>query len=147
MIAIFKKNIKYICTILVISIVSWICFFVFTPMKIDGFSMQPTLNDGDVIVVNKLNVKITRGDIIIFFHDGNKLVKRVIAIENDIVKIINSILYLNDEQIYELEEDVYSNITYFIDENEYFVVGDNLRNSHDSRNFGKVTKNDIIGKI
>jgi signal peptidase I len=54
-------------------------------MKVDGISMEPTFYDGSVIFVNKVFSNINKDDIVLFYHNGNKLVKRVLGIEGDIV--------------------------------------------------------------
>lgn len=149
--AVKKKNIKYLIIIIVIFLVivmlNCLYFFVLTPIKVSGPSMEDTYYDGDIIIINKVYGKIDRNDIVVFYYNGLKVVKRVIGIATDTVSINESKLYVNGEFKYDLEEGKFSDKNYFIQEGEFFVIGDNINNSYDSRYFGKITKEDIIGVI
>lgn len=146
-----KDLVKYsiIISIIVIVVIAINClyFFVITPTKISGDSMETTYSDGDIVLVNKVYKSIESGDIVIFYNNGLKLIKRVIGVANDIIEISDSILYVNGIKMFELEKGVFSNKTYYVEKEEYFVVGDNLNKSIDSRYFGKITNIDIIGVI
>lgn len=146
-----KDLVKYsiIISIIVIVVIVTNClyFFVITPTKISGDSMETTYSDGDIVLVNKVYKSIESGDIVIFYNNGLKLIKRVIGVANDIIEISDSILYVNGIKMFELEKGVFSNKTYYVEKEEYFVVGDNLNKSIDSRYFGKITNIDIIGVI
>lgn len=132
--------------------------FVVTSTIVDGRSMNPTVNHGDRLMVNKLffmKKNITRGDIIDFYVPDVKkyYLKRVIAVEGDTVEIINDRVYLNGKM---LEENyVSTNVTsphndttkWEVPEGYVFVLGDNRSNSRDSRDLGVVPRSDIVGKI
>lgn len=132
--------------------------FVVTSTIVDGRSMNPTVNHGDRLMVNKIffmKKNITRGDIIDFYvPDAKKYyLKRVIAVEGDTVEIINDRVYLNGKM---LEENyVSTNVTsphndttkWEVPEGYVFVLGDNRSNSRDSRDLGVVPRSDIVGKI
>lgn len=132
--------------------------FVVTSTIVDGRSMNPTVNHGDRLMVNKIffmKKNITRGDIIDFYvPDAKKYyLKRVIAVEGDTVEIINDRVYLNGKI---LEENyVSTNVTsphndttkWEVPEGYVFVLGDNRSNSRDSRDLGVVPRSDIVGKI
>ena len=122
--------------------------------------MINTLNDGDVLILNKLKYRlgeIERGDIIsLKYADTKYLIKRVIGLPGDSISIKNNKIYINGELYVEdyLEEDlVYddfelSSLGYEeIPEGMYFVLGDNRENSLDSREIGLVKEEDIIGKV
>lgn len=141
------RNNVILTFILILTIINTIFLFLFYPFKLNGISMEPTYEEGTIIFVNKINKQIKRNDIIVFYYFGHKIVKRVIGIENDVIDINDSKLYVNNAFKYSLEKDVYNEKTYYINENEYFVIGDNINNSHDSRNFGVVKNYDIIGKV
>ncbi|SET54712.1 signal peptidase I [Natronincola peptidivorans] len=126
-----------------------------------GESMQPTLENRDVLVIDKITPKfasIDYGDIVIFKSSlerntfSNKiLVKRVIGIPGDIVEIRNGNVFVNNTF---LEEEYIDNsftageLIIYIPENKVFVLGDNRNHSEDSRSsvIGLVDKKDIIGK-
>ncbi|MBE9387970.1 signal peptidase I [Vagococcus salmoninarum] len=138
--------------------------FVFIPMKIEGSSMAKTLLQGDQIVYDKFS-KIKRFDVIIFQQpDGTIFVKRVIGMPGEHVQYIDDELFV-DSQI--IEEDFLGQAkikrssnqytTNFdskqilnnknISKDAYFVLGDNRRLSKDSRSFGEVKSDDVIGKV
>ncbi|WP_022773579.1 signal peptidase I [Butyrivibrio sp. AE2015] len=128
-----------------------------------GDSMTPTLANGQVVLVNRLQFKILRpstGDIIAFLPNGNAnshyYVKRVVASSGDKVQIIDGYLYVNGEktedtdEIYDKMEDAGIAANEIkLGSGEYFVLGDNRNSSEDSRsaNIGIVKTNMIIGKV
>lgn len=126
-----------------------------------GESMEPTLDDKDILIINKIVPKLTnvnRGDIVIFKSTLEKnrfsnkiLVKRVIGIAGDKVEIMNGDVYINNVML----EEEYTNYSYtegdvslVVPSNKVFVLGDNRNRSEDSRSsrIGLVDKKDIIGK-
>ncbi len=126
-----------------------------------GISMNTTLNDGDKIIINKvsyLKKDPKRYDVIVFNQSksghGYYNIKRVIGLPGETIEIINGYVYINGEK---LEEEIVvepMNIAglakeeLVLQENEFFVLGDNRNSSEDSRfaNIGIVVKSDIIGK-
>lgn len=126
-----------------------------------GVSMETTLSDGDKIIVNKLaylRKEPERYDVIVFKQSGKEHsyynIKRVIGIPGDTIEISNGIVYLNGEaaeEVISVEPMRLSGLAETeikLEENEYFVLGDNRNSSEDSRfaNIGLVVRDDIIGK-
>lgn len=120
-------------------------------------SMLPTLQIGDRLLIEKVTLKlngISRGDIIVFeAPQASKLeqvmIKRVIGLPGDTVSIRNSVVYINGtplEEPYELEKPKDDFKPYKIPENSVFVMGDNRNNSFDSRYWGEVPVDHVIGK-
>lgn len=125
-----------------------------------GPSMEPNLYNGQSIFLNRLIYKVAsprKGDVIVFLPNGNEkshyYVKRVVGVPGDTLYIKNGLLYVNDEAVEEYFNDriaepglLESEVT--LEEDEYFVIGDNCNNSEDSRsaNIGTVKKSYIIGK-
>ena len=140
-------------------VINYVFFESFT---VEGYSMQPTINDGerndgdyDVILLNTV-VTPERGDIIVFFCDwsseinpADNLVKRVIGVAGDTVEIRSGDLYVNGQLQQEdyIKEPMY-NYSYpavTVPEGHYYVLGDNRNNSTDSRVIGCVPAEKVIG--
>ena len=134
--------------IIVIVVVVFIRTFIVTPVKVNGTSMYPTLEGGEIMLLNKLG-KIDRYDIVVLKIDAenDNLIKRIIGLPGETVEIKDNKVYINDK---EFEDSFGYGITYNIDkvtlgDDEYFVLGDNRIVSLDSRVFGKIKKKDIKG--
>jgi len=132
--------------------------FGFQVARVEGQSMAPTLQDQDRLIVNKAVYRLSaprRGDIVMLYYPVNpdkSFVKRVIAEEQDTVKITDGQVYVNDIPL----DDTYVPAEYrshddwgpqVIPEGYYFVMGDHRNNSSDSRHWGMVPKRYIIGKV
>jgi signal peptidase I len=132
--------------------------FVCQVARVDGLSMEPTLEDHDRLIVNKLVYEMgdpRPGDIVMLYYPVNPekmFVKRVIAKEGDVVRIVDGRVYVNDIPFpddYVTEEfrshDDWGPTT--VRQGYYFVMGDHRNNSSDSRNWGPVPKKYIVGKV
>ena len=145
-----KEKIKEISPyVLIVVVIVVIRIFIATPVKVDGDRMYNTLNDNDIVILSKLS-SIDRFDIIVLKENDNNatIIKRVIGMPGDKVKIRNNKIYINnkiieDEYAYGETSD-YDEIT--LGDDEYFVLGDNRLISKDSRYFGAIKKSDIKGK-
>ena len=115
--------------------------------KVDGESMQPTLNNND-IVIYKGNVKnIKRFALVIFKFNNSLFIKRVIGLPGEKIEYRKNNLYVNGEEVSEnFKKSVTSDlIVDLIPSNEIFVLGDNRIFSSDSRDFGSVKLSDVKG--
>lgn len=148
----------YIVTIVIVAMI-WNAFF-FSPLKVAGNSMNPSLTDGDVVIINKISGNIERYDMVVFpykYDNRRNLIKRVIGLPGEKIEIINGKIYVNDEKLEEYYgiydengEDMFKSYgPIILGDTQYFVLGDNRYNSDDSRsdNVGPVEKSDIIGRV
>jgi signal peptidase I len=140
-----------------LAISAFIIIFLYQPVKVEGTSMMPGLEDQERIFVNKFVYRwepIQRGDIVVFRYprDTSKsYIKRVIGVAGDRIRIENGLVYVNGEP---LDEDYvpsdyadtrsYSEVVVPI--NSFFVLGDHRTMSNDSRDFGTVNERYIYGK-
>ena len=144
---------------------SFVTTYVAHQTTVEGESMEPTLTDGDSVIIQRLSYYFAdpkRYDVVVFpvsYDDGTAkktyYIKRVIGLPGETVQIIDGSVYINNEK---LDDDVYGAAAIneagiaenplVLGENQYFVMGDNRNMSTDSRNsyVGLVNKNDIIGE-
>ncbi len=148
--------------VVVLAIMVMIYLFVMSPQEISGASMEPNFHNGEYILTNKIEYKLTnpkRGDVVIFKSPLNKdidYIKRIIALPGETVMLKDSALWVNGTKVAEpyLAPDAYifggsylrEGVEVTVPEGQYFVVGDNRPHSSDSREFGPIAKEDFIGK-
>ena len=113
--------------------------------------METTIKDNTYIIASKWSRDFERGDIVVFQTSSKKLVERIIALPGEHLKITDGKIYIDDKLLHEpyLASDTVTegNIDMVLQDDEYFVLGDNRGSSHDSRNFGVVKEANIVGKL
>lgn len=126
---------------------------------VEGRSMQPTFQDGNRLIISRVHYMFddpTYGDVIVFNsmrerEVGVMLIKRVIGLPGDTVEIRNQQVYINGEPTstdYTFEDCMTcSDRTVTLGPDEFFVMGDNRNHSTDSRIFGPVTRDHIVGQV
>ena len=140
-----------------LAISAFIIIFLYQPVKVEGTSMMPGLEDQERIFVNKFVYRwepIQRGDIVVFRYprDPSKsYIKRVIGVAGDRVRIENGQVFVNGEALNEdyvpnEYADARSYPEVVVPRNSYFVLGDHRTMSNDSRDFGPVNERYIYGK-
>ncbi|MED1287589.1 signal peptidase I [Bacillus mycoides] len=161
----FIKRFKYVFITLLIAFICNDAIFTFT--SIDGKSMMPTLHNKDKIFINKAGYifkEASRFDVVVIVdNDKNHLIKRIIGLPGDNIEYKNDILYVNGNSYQEKyldfsqkkdDQDLITsdfnlkNLTekQVVPSGHFFVLGDNRKNSKDSRSFGFVPEEKILGK-
>lgn len=155
------KNLIEWLTVLVGAVIVALVFrsFLFQAFYIPSASMEETLQIDDKVMVNRLSYKlhdVNRGDVIVFSRppsvesDINDLIKRVMALEGETIEGHDNAVYVNGKLVVEpyLEPDI--RISDFpaqvVPDGHVFVMGDNRDNSHDSRRFGPIPVDTIVGR-
>jgi signal peptidase I len=142
--------------------------FLFSSYVVDGESMMPTLEDGNLLIINKISYEIgelNRFDVIVFHaNEGEDYVKRVIGLPGDRIEYKGDALYINDQkqsepylekfrkqlsdrqltESFQLEEVTGQAV---VPDGKLFVMGDNRTGSYDSRHFGFISVDDVVGKV
>ena len=143
--------------IISLAISAFIIIFLYQPVKVEGTSMMPSLEDQERIFVNKFVYRlepIERGDIVVFrypYDPSKSYIKRVIAMAGDHVRIDSGLVYVNGEALDETYvppeyADARAYPDTIVPPNCYFVLGDHRSMSDDSRRFGPVNQSFIYGK-
>ena len=137
--------------ILILIAVILIRSFLFTPIKVQGSSMQDTLAGDEIMILWKIG-DISRYDIVVadYVENGKKvdtLIKRVYGLPGETIKCEKGVIYINDHKI---EDGYATNQTGDFDEvtlgeDEYFLMGDNRRVSKDSRMIGPLKRSELQG--
>lgn len=132
--------------IIIIVVVLLFRTFIATPIRVNGPSMDTTLKDGQLMILNKLG-KIEKGKIVVVKTDNDKIIKRVIGMPGDSVYAKDGIVYVNDKEIKEkyISSDTLDFEKVYLKKDEYFVMGDNRAVSMDSRVLGPIKKSQIMG--
>lgn len=140
-------------TLLLTFFIFWLVHNLVGRYRIDGSSMNPTLANGEYLLVNNLAYYLDepeRGDIIVFHHPNSELnlIKRVIGLPGDQIEISDEHIKVNGvilNEPYIQAEPVYSG-NWTVPEDQYFVLGDNRNNSSDSHSWQYLPEDHIVGK-
>lgn len=137
----------------IVLIVVLIRTFLVTPAAVSGSSMESTLNNHDLVIINKLVYRIKpieRFDIVVVNNDedNDRIIKRVIGLPNETIEYKDNKLYINGELIEtKLSFKETDDFKVETKDDEYFVLGDNRPVSKDSRILGNFSKKYIIGRV
>jgi signal peptidase I len=140
--------------------------FLFSSYVVEGKSMMPTLDDGNKLMVNKIGVRLLdleRFDVVVFHHNDDNYVKRIIGLPGDRIQYVDDTLYVNGKKFEEPYLEKYKKSTSgkltgdftleeltgekIVPEGKVFVLGDNRRKSYDSRHFGFVDIDQLVGTV
>ena len=136
-------------------------YFLIQPFYVKGASMEPNFYDHEYLIIDELTYRFRdpfRGEIVVFKYPRDPsqyFIKRVIGLPGETVEVTggNVIIYNTEhpngvvvEEEY-LDESTTGKVRVTLGENEYYVFGDNRDSSLDSRSFGPITRDDVIGRV
>jgi signal peptidase I len=148
--------------IIALVIVIPIRYFIFQPFFVIGQSMEPNFHDGDYLIIDEISYRLRdpqRGEIVVFKYPQNpsqRYIKRIIGLPGETVEIKEGkVIIFNKEGSQVLDESAYLSPDVFtpgeirmtLAEDEYFVLGDNRNASSDSRRWGALPRDKIIGRV
>lgn len=151
--------------IISLAIILPIRYFIIQPFMVDGASMEPNFHDKQYLVIDEISYRFNdpdRGQVVVFKNPQNAkeyYIKRIIALPGETITIKNSEIYIKEvnkkefvkiSELDYLSEDVktFGNIDGLkLKDDEFFVLGDNRKNSKDSRNLGPIKRELITGKV
>ena len=152
-----KNKVKVLLPyIIIILVVLFVKAFIVTPIKVNGESMYPTLEEGDIMILNKTAYyfnKPERFDIVVVNMPDEYLIKRVIGLPGEHIEYKDNTLYVDGKKV---KENFKHGVTddFNIEElgsdtiplNTYLVLGDNRENSLDSRELGFIREDQLLGR-
>jgi signal peptidase I len=153
-------------TLMICSLVFAVVYvFIGQLLEVEGNSMFPTYHDGERMIAEKISMRykeIKRGEVVIFQHPGysekHLLIKRVIGLPGETFEMKDGFVYINDEKPDEpyiqnniLTQEIKGgilkeNVKYTLEPDSYILLGDNREQSTDSRYFGPIGKDKIVGR-
>ena len=133
-------------------------YFLFQPFIVKGQSMEPNFENSNYLIVDELSYRFRdpqRGEVVVFRYPRNvsqRFIKRIIGLPGEKIEIEAGVVMVNGKILDESEYfpsgvQTLGNIQISLDENEYFVLGDNRISSFDSRQWGTLPRKNIIGRV
>lgn len=129
--------------------------FLFQPFLVSGASMEPNVSQSNYLIIDELTYRFrepARGEVVVFWYPGDTktaYIKRVLGLPGERIQINGGIVRINgaalDESSYLKNKTMFTTIDVTLGPNEYFVMGDNRGNSYDSRSWGPLEREYIIG--
>lgn len=148
----FRMTREFVIILVIVAVI----FNVFIGVsRVDGNSMEPTLQNGDIVFFSRIGSEYEDGDVVFArMPSGEYYVKRIIATEGEEVDLIDGVFCIDgvpEEGAYilgttEAQEGIVK-YPYTVEEGKYFMVGDNREGSMDSRTFGALPESSIKGKL
>jgi len=136
-------------------------YFVFQPFIVNGESMEPNFHNGDYLLIDELSYRFndpSRGDVIVFKYPtdpSQRFIKRIVGMPLETVELVGSSIHIIDkfgnttvlsEKSYLSTNALFAGIKVVLGEEEYFVMGDNRTHSFDSRKWGALSREYIVGR-
>lgn len=155
-----SEGISWKFIFIIVIILLPIRLFVAEPFLVYGSSMEPTFDTGDYLIVDELSYKLSdpkRGDVVVLrppTDETKHFIKRILALPNETIKVHGNLVkifnaeypdgFTVDEPYIKFFSDKEAEFT--LNNNEYFVMGDNRSVSYDSRSWGPLSRDHITGK-
>ena len=152
--AVWAVLVEIVQTVLIAALLFLVVNLVTARIRVEGSSMEPSLHDGEMVVVNRLAYRWSapsRGDIVVFrfpLDPSRRFIKRVIGLPGDSVEARDGMVYVNGAALnepYIAAAPRYAG-GWLVQADELFVLGDNRNNSSDSQNWGPLPMGEVIGK-
>ena len=144
-----KKLKEYLPYVIILLVVILIKTFVVSTVCVDGDSMYPTLHDNDIMILNKVKYnfeEVKRFDIVVVRYEDHYIIKRIIGLPGETVEYKDNVLYIDGKEVKDKYNSIeQSDFSETLEDNEYFVMGDNRGDSLDSRIIGPIDEEDILG--
>lgn len=162
---VYNEIIDWVKAIIIAGVIAFLLHtFVFSLVLVDGVSMNPTLNDSERLVLNKTSYVLKepeRGDIVVFHvNNSEDYIKRVIGLPGETIEMRADQLFINGEPVEEpylaTAKLTYNEVGIYLTEDfgpikirdeHIFVMGDNRKNSSDSRALGPIAQDEMMGKV
>ena len=138
-------------------------YYLVQPFFVKGASMEPSFEDGDYLLIDEISYRFSepsRGDVIVFRYPEDRsqfFIKRIIGLPSETIEVKNNKVIIYNagsseglvlaENYLDSDQETLGNMLTRLDDNEYFVLGDNRLASSDSRRWGPVAKTLITGKV
>ena len=145
-----------------LAVFALVYIFLFQPHQVDGHSMEPNFHNGEYILTDKVSYRLhapSRGDVVVFHSPQDErvdFIKRIIGLPGDTIMVKDGYAYVNNVKLPEpyindpgkvLPGAFLAEATpVTVPDGEYFVMGDNRLHSSDSREWGFVTRQEIVGR-
>ena len=162
----FSFTLEILKTVIIsLAIILPIRYFIIQPFMVDGASMEPNFHDKEYLVINEISYRFNepnRGEVVVFknpIDTKQYYIKRIVGLPGETIKIENSKVYIkgiNKDDFIQIDESDYlpENTKTFgnikglkLEDDEFFVLGDNRKNSKDSRNLGPIKRELITGRV
>jgi signal peptidase I len=161
-----KKLLSFVWEIAKIVIIALIIvvpirYFLFQPFFVRGQSMEPNFEDGDYLIIDEISYRFRdpqRGEVVVFKYPNDpsqRYIKRIIGLPGETIEIEDGQLIISKDTEEVLDESDYlsssvftqGEIQFSLGEDKYFVLGDNRESSSDSRRWGPLPRENIVGKV
>lgn len=136
-------------------------YFLFQPFFVRGASMEPNFQNLDYLIIDEISYRLRepeRGEVVVFKYPqdpSSRFIKRIIGLPGENIKIEEGKVFIKEEGEFKLLEEPYlpdsttttGDMQVFLEKDEYFVLGDNRTFSSDSRRWGSLSRDKIVGRV